>query len=478
MQARTIQTLSTPLILALAALAACANPEPARTPRAPNVVLIVADDLGWTDTGAYGSQYYETPNIDRLAREGMRFTDAYANPNCAPTRAALLTGRYSPRTGVYTVGDGARGFEQFRKLVPAPNVTNLPLSEVTFGESLQLAGYRTAVMGKWHMGTGEHAPEKQGFDLNVGGNDTGSPKGGYFAPWDNPQMPADAPQGQHVDDRLAAEAVKWITLNRDRPFLLYLPFYSVHSPIQAKADLIAKYEQKAPVGGHDNPTYAAMVETLDAAVGQVLAALDDLELADDTVVIFYSDNGGVGGYAEAGVEANLDVTSNAPLRGGKGMLYEGGVRVPLIVRYPGVAAPSSVSAEPIMCVDLFPTLLDIVKAPGPMDREIDGVSFFSALRDGRRDQPREPIYWHFPGYLEGVRESGAWRATPSAAIRDGDHKLIEFFETGEVELYNLNEDIEERRNLAHVDRPRTLAMQRQLAEWRRLTNAPMPQPKR
>ena len=458
------------------ALLACSTAE-SPAPRPPNVVLIVADDLGWTDTGAYGSEYYETPNIDRLAREGLRFTAAYANPNCAPTRAALLTGRYSPRTGIYTVGSGNRGEEKFRKMDAAPNVTNLPLSEVTFGEAFELAGYQTAHMGKWHMGTGEYAPEKQGFAFNVGGNATGSPKGGYFAPWDNPQMPDDAPEGQHLADRLAAEAVKWIILNQERPFLLYLPFYSVHSPIQAKPELIDKYKKKAPVGGHDNPEYAAMVETLDTAVGQVLDSLDSLGIADNTVVIFSSDNGGVGGYAEAGVEANLDVTSNAPLRGGKGMLYEGGVRVPLIVRYPGLTPPASVTSEPVMCVDLFPTLLEIIGAPGPMDREIDGVSFYSALRDGRRDEPRPPMFWHFPGYLEGRRDVGAWRMTPAGSMRAGNYKLIEFFETGELELYNLNEDISEQTNLAEVDRSRALEMQKKMAEWRRRTNAPMPQSK-
>lgn len=457
-------------------LLGCATPTPPQQ-RPPNIVLIVADDLGWTDTGAYGSRYYETPNIDRLAREGMRFTNAYANPNCAPTRAALLTGRYSPRTGIYTVGSGDRGHEQYRKMQAAPNQTNLPLSEVTFGESFELAGYQTAQMGKWHMGTGEFAPERQGFAFNVGGNATGSPKGGYFAPWDNPQMPGDAPEGQHLTDRIAAEAVKWIILNQERSFLLYLPFYSVHSPIQAKPELIEKYKAKEPVDGHDNPEYAAMVETMDTAVGQVLDALDSVGAAENTVVLFYSDNGGVGGYAEAGIEANLDVTNNAPLRGGKGMLYEGGVRVPLIVRFPGVTPPASETTEPVMCVDIFPTLLEIIGAPGPMDREIDGVSFFSALRDGRRDEPRGPIYWHFPGYLEGRRDVGAWRTTPGGAILDGNYKLIEFLETGALELYNLNEDISEQTNLAEVDRTRAQQMQQQLAEWRRRTNAPMPQPK-
>ncbi len=462
--------------LAAVALFGCAEPEPV-VKRPPNIVLIMADDLGWTDTGAYGSEYYETPNIDRLAREGMRFTDAYANPNCAPTRAALLTGRYSPRTGIYTVGSGDRGLDKFRTMRSAPNQTSLPLSEITFGEAVQLAGYQTAQMGKWHMGTGEFAPENQGFALNVGGNASGSPQGGYFAPWDNPQMPPDAPEGQHVDDRLTAEAVKWITLNQERPFLLYLPFYSVHTPIQAKPDLIAKYEAKPPAGGHKNPTYAAMVEQLDTNVGQILASLDSLGLADNTVVIFYSDNGGLGGYIEAGIEANQDITTNLPLRGGKGMLYEGGVRVPLIVRYPGVTPPGSVSSELVMCVDFFPTVLDLVGAPGPQDREIDGFSFHSALRDGRRAKPRGPIYWHFPGYLEARVNIGAWRTEPGGAMRQDNYKLIEWFETGEVELYNLREDISEQRNLVEVDRPRALAMQKHLAEWRRQTNAPMPEKK-
>jgi len=439
----------------------------------PNIVLIVADDLGWTDTGAYGSQYYETPNIDRLAREGIRFLSAYASPNCAPTRAALLTGRYAPRTGIYTVGSGARGLDEFRAMIPAENVTNLAPAEVVFAEPIRAAGYRTAHMGKWHMGTGEYAPEKQGFDLNVGGNETGSPKGGYFAPWDNPQLQPGA-EGEHLTDRLADRAVEFIQTEDERPFLLYLPFYSVHTPIQAKPELEAKYAAKTPSGGHSNPKYAAMVETLDTAVGRVLAALDEEGLAENTVVIFTSDNGGLGGYAAAGVDNRIEVTDNAPLRGGKGMLYEGGVRVPLIVRWPGVAPPGATSSEAVGSVDFYPTLLEIARAERPSVDSIDGRSFTNLIRDAVGSEPRPPLYWHFPGYLEARTETGAWRTTPGGAILEGNYKLIEFFEDGSLELYDLDEDIGEKANLATVDPAKTRELHQKLIQWRLETSAPMP----
>lgn len=446
----------------------------AADPSKPNIVLFVADDLGWTDLGSFGSDYYETPNIDRLTREGLLFSAAYANPNCAPTRAALITGRYSPRTGIYTVGTGDRGEEEYRKMRAAENHTDLPLEEVTFAELFQQAGYRTAMMGKWHLGAGEFRPEAQGFDVNVGGNATGSPKGGYFAPFDNPQLP-DAPEGRHLTDLIANEAARFIAEQSDRPFLLYLPFYSVHSPIQAKPELIARYEAKEPSGGHDNPKYAAMIETLDSAVGLVLDALENTGVADNTAVLFYSDNGGVGGYANAGVTSN-EWTDNAPLRGGKGMLYEGGVRVPLIVRWPGVTPMSATAVEPVMCVDFFPTLLDIAGIPLPQDREIDGVSFVDMIRTGHSFDPRPPILWHFPGYLQG-NGPGNWRTTPGGAIRVENYKLIEFFETGQVELYDLAEDIGEQINLAPIEPEKTSELRAMLQEWRARTNAPMPEMK-
>ncbi|MEZ5363915.1 MAG: sulfatase [Bryobacterales bacterium] len=462
-------------VVALLAAVSCGSraPEQAAEPRKPNIILFVADDLGWTDLTSYGSQYYETPNIDRLAREGMKFSDAYANPNCAPTRAALLTGRYSPRTGIYTVDTGARGEERFRKMIPAENNTTLALDEVTFAEVLRGAGYATAHMGKWHMGGEGNLPTDQGFDLNVGGNHSGSPKGGYFAPWKNPQMP-DAPEGTHLADVFAAEASKFMEQNRDKPFLLYLPFYSVHTPIQAKPELVEKYTQKPGAGGQSNPKYAAMIETMDTAVGVVLDKLDELGLENDTFVFFYSDNGGVGGYHRAGVDAN-DITDNAPLRGGKGMLYEGGIRVPLLVRKPGLIPPGSFSQETVMCVDFLPTLAEIAGAETPKDRDIDGVSFYPTFRSaGKSPSPRPPIYWHFPGYLQGRAEVGAWRTTPAGALRIGRYKIIEFFETGEVELYNLEEDISEQNNLIKLMPQKAADMQAELQAWRERTGAPMP----
>ena len=462
----------------LLTLAACnaRAPEAPAEPRKPNIVLIVADDLGWTDLGSYGSQFYETPNIDRLAREGMQFSSAYANPNCAPTRAALLTGRYSPRTGIYTVGDGNRGREEFRKMIAAENNTTLALEEVTFGEELEQAGYATAHMGKWHMGGEGNLPTDQGFDWNIGGNATGSPRGGYFAPWDNPQMPA-APEGTHLADVFAEQASKFIEENQDQPFLLYLPFYSVHTPIQAKPELIEKYKQKEAVGGHSNPEYAAMIETMDTAVGVVLEKIDELGLEQDTYVFFYSDNGGVGGYQAAGVDSR-DVTDNAPLRGGKGMLYEGGIRVPLLVRKTGMIPPGSHSDDTVMCVDFMPTLAEIAGVELPEERTIDGSSFFPTLRfGGRSPSPRPAIYWHFPGYLEGRQSVGAWRTTPAGALRIGRHKIIEFFETGEVELYNVEEDIAEENNLIKLLPDKAAEMQAELADWRMRTGAPMPTPK-
>ncbi|MPY91364.1 MAG: sulfatase-like hydrolase/transferase [Luteitalea sp.] len=442
--------------------------------RPPNIVLIVADDLGWTDLGSYGSTYYETPNIDRLVAEGMRFTAAYANPNCTPTRAALMTGRYGARTGVYTVGSGARGLERFRLMTPVDNITDLALEEITFPEVLRGAGYATTHIGKWHLGGVGHLPEDQGFDVNVAGNDSGSPRGGHFSPYENPQLP-DGPNGEYLTDRLAAEAVELIHRNAQQPFLLYLPFYAVHTPIQAKPDLIARYKTKPDEAGHSNPEYAAMIDSLDQGVGRVLAALDEMNLTDSTVVFFYSDNGGVGGYSAAGVSARLEVTSNAPLRGGKGMLYEGGVRVPLIARIPGVTPPGSTSNVPVMCVDFFPTLLEIAGAELRSDRPIDGVSFHDVLR-GMESDPlsRPPIYWHFPGYLEGVADEGQWRTTPAGAIRAGHHKLIEFFETGTAELYDLEEDIGERNNLAESQPELVEQLRRQLEEWRLAVGANMP----
>jgi arylsulfatase A-like enzyme len=466
------------LISTFAAIGVSFADEPANENEAerPNIVFIFADDLGWTDLGCYGSEYYETPHIDRLCRQGMKFTSAYTNgPNCAPTRACLLSGQYGPRHGVYTVGTGERGREQYRKLIPPPNRTDLPLETVTLAETLQAAGYVTAHMGKWHLGSGANGPTGQGFDVNIAGNQAGAPRS-YFSPYRNPDL-SNGPAGEYLTDRLTAEAIKFIEANRERPFFLYLSHYAVHTPLQAKPELIEKYKRKGRKGGHNNPTYAAMIESLDESVGRILDALEELKLAERTLVIFYSDNGGLGGYRAAGVPGGQNVTDNAPLRGGKGMLYEGGIRVPLIVRLPGLVAPGSTCDEPIVTLDFYPTLAELAGAPHDPNYVLDGVSFVSLLKSaGQASLGREAVYWHFPGYLQANANRGTWRTTPAGAIRSGDYKLIEFFEDRRVELYDLKDDLQESQNLAAELPERTAQLRERLHHWRTELNAPMPTP--
>ena len=439
----------------------------------PNIVLIVADDLGWKDLGCYGSQFYETPHIDTLASSGMRFRSAYScGPNCAPTRACLMTGRYTPRHGVLTVGTSARGRARYRKLVPVENKTTLAPSFVTIAELLHGAGYATAHFGKWHLGApGAAGPREQGFDLNVGGNHSGSPRGGYFSPFKNPQLPT-VPEGTHLTDLLAREVCRFIRQQGERPFFAYVLFYAVHSPWQGKSELIEKYRSKRGSGGQSNPTYAAMIETLDDAVGRILQTLDELHLRDETVVLFYSDNGGVGGYRELGLRAR-GVTSQAPLKGGKGMLYEGGIRVPLIVRWPGVVDAGRVSDEPVTSVDFFPTLAELAGVTSDLPKPLDGVSLVP-LWEGA-EITRDAIYWHFPCYLQaGGGGGGQWRTTPAGAMRRGRWKLIEFFESGRLELYDLSADIGERNNLA-AERPELVRdLHKELKAWRSAVSARMP----
>lgn len=323
----------------LLAFLACTSPRPSQ--ETPNVLFIYVDDLGWRDVGVTGSSYYETPHIDGLATEGMLFNQAYANaPNCAPSRASLLSGQYTPRHGIYTVGSAERGDAAHRKLVPVSNETTLSLGVVTLAEALQEAGYRTGHVGKWHLGGEGHLPSDQGFDWAVAGNEAGSPAG-YFFPYRSgrraiPDLEQGA-EGEYLADRLTDEAIRFLRESRNRPFFLYLSHYSVHTPIRGKPELVERYRAKPGSGGQSNPTYAAMVHSVDEGVGRLLATLDSLELADNTVVFFYSDNGGYG-----------PVTSMAPLRGSKGMVYEGGIREPLIVRWPGRVAPGAVTRTPVI----------------------------------------------------------------------------------------------------------------------------------
>ena len=427
--------------------------------RKPNFVFILIDDMGWKDVGFMGSEFYETPKIDKLASEGMVFSNAYANaPNCAPTRACLMSGQYGPRHGIYTVGSSARGKAQNRKLIPIENTTVLDDGIVTIAEALRGAGYVSASMGKWHLGDD---PRSQGFDVNVGGNKAGHPRS-YFSPYKNNDL-KDGPLGEYLTDRLTAEALKFIEANKDETFFLYLPHYAVHTPIQAKKKLIEKYKKKSPSGGQGNAAYAAMVESTDDGVGRIMDKLDELGIGEDTVVIFFSDNGGHGA-----------VTSMAPLRGSKGMLYEGGIREPMIVRWPGKVKAGSVCDEPVISIDFYPTMLEMAGAKKPAGQVLDGESIVGLLT-GKGKIKREAIYWHFPAYLEGNRNSKSpWRTTPAGAVRCGDYKLIEFFEDGRVELYNLADDISEKNDLSDSMPDKAKELHEKLIAWRKSVDAPVP----
>jgi arylsulfatase A-like enzyme len=435
----------------------------------PNVVFILADDLGYTDLACYGSKYYETPNIDRLAKEGVRFTDGYTcGPNCQPTRAAFMSGQYGPRTGVYTVGGVDRFDWQARPLKPVNNVQELPLSKLTWGQTLKSAGYRTAHFGKWHLGQSEkYHPLARGFDESI------VSAGQHFIFSTSPKV--DVPEGAYLADFLTDNAVDFIRRSQSGPFLLCLHHFGVHSPHHAKPDKIAHFEPKSGVGGHNSPVYAGMIASVDDSVGRVLATLEELKLAENTVVIFSSDNGGVGGYQREGIKKGGDITDNAPLRGGKGMLYEGGVRVPYIFRWKNTIPAGTTSGEPINSVDLYPTLLELTGAKVPADYVLDGTSYVPILKNPTQAVTgRKPLYWHFPGYL-GAGE-GSWRTTPAGSIRVGDWKLVEFFETGKRELYNLRDDLSETRDLADAQPAKRDELHRQLLAWRTAIHAPMPTP--
>jgi arylsulfatase A-like enzyme len=435
----------------------------------PNIVMFYIDDLGWTDVGymydklGRKNRYYETPNIDRLSRQGMTFMSAYANaPNCAPSRACLMSGQYTPRHGIFTVGDPRRGNHAFRKLEPVDNKTVLDDGIVTIGESLQAGGYVTASMGKWHLGDD---PRRQGFDINIAGKTWGSPSGGgYHSPLNYPNLVV-REKGTYLTDSLTDEAVKFIDANQKKPFFLYLTHYAVHTPIQGKAELVSKYKAKKSTKHHSNAAYAAMIESVDGSVGKVLARLEQLGLSKNTIVIFFSDNGGFVG-----------ATSNHPLRGAKGMLYEGGIREPMIVHWPGVTKPGSECDEPVIGTDLYPTLLEVTGTKNSVGYDLDGESLVPVLRDAGASLDREAIYWHFPCFLQGKGDphGGPFRTTPAGAIRMGDWKLIEWFESGRLELYNLKNDISESKNLAESNRDDLKRLHDAMKQWRAETKAPIP----
>lgn len=441
----------------------CPLPSVGAEPR-PNIVFIMADDLGYTDVGCFGSRYYETPNIDRLATQGLKLTSHHHCQNCTPTRAALMSGQYGARTGVYTVG----GIERFnwrqRPLRPVDNVTELPLDRQTIADQLKAAGYATGMFGKWHIGQkAAYHPGRRGFDEAI------VTMGKHFDFETNPET--EIPQGQYLADFLTDRAVDFIRRHKDQPFFLYLPHFGVHSPHDAKPELIAKFKDKPAVGGHSNPTYAAMISSIDESVGRVMQTLDELQLAKNTVLIFVSDNGGVGGYVREGVKKAGDVTDNAPLRSGKGSLYEGGTRVPFIVRWPGNVPAATTSDQPTIHVDLYPTLLELAGASQPK-QVLDGVSLVKLFHSPASPLQRDAIYQHFPGYL-GAGENN-WRTTPVSTIQSGPWKLMEFLEDGRLELYNLQDDVGEKNNLAGKMPDKAQELHTKLIAWRKETHAPMP----
>jgi arylsulfatase A-like enzyme len=430
----------------------------------PNVIIILADDLGWTDVGCMGTKYYETPHIDKLAAKGLKHTSWYHSQNCTPTRAALMSGQYAPRTGVYTVGSLERGEAKDRKMNAPANVTNLPLDRVLLPQAMKDAGYATAIYGKWHLGEkGAYHPGKRGFDEAI------VSMGKHFDFTTNPKVPV--PDGAYLADFLTDHAEKFIDKNKDRPFFLYLAHFGVHTPLEAKKELIEKYRKKPGVGGHNDPVYAAMIESVDQSVGRIAARLESLKLTDNTIVIFASDNGGVGGYMAAGINAR-SITSNFPLRAGKGTLYEGGLRVPFIIAWPGHIPPGRSTDVPCAHVDLLPTFVELSGKRVLPKHTLDGVSLAKLWKNTDTKINRDAIYFHFPGYLEAGKTG--WRTTPCAMMRSGDFTLLEFFEDSRLELYNVKDDIGQKQNLVKTMPEKTRDLHRMMVDWRKGINAAMP----
>jgi arylsulfatase A-like enzyme len=449
---------------------AMAGAAAAQSRRPPNIVLILADDLGWSDLAIYGSDLHETPHTTRLAAGSMRFTHAYsAAPVCSPTRASIMTGKHPARLGITIWHEGAANPPKNRKLVPPEAVASLPLAEETIAERLRAAGYLTAAVGKWHLGTGGFYPETQGFDINIGGTHWGAPQSFYWPYRGNRHFGGEAryvpglhfgSPDEYLTDRLTDEAVGVIDRAGDRPFFLYLAHHAPHTPIEGKPALVDKYRRKIRPGlRHRNAAYAAMVESFDESAGRVIDHLRRKGLYDNTLFVVTSDNGGFINEFDG-----QPVTSNAPLRSGKGSLYEGGLRVPLLIRWPGGAGAGKVSAEPVVSTDLFATMGEAAGAAG--SNPPDGISLGGVALGGVTG--REDLFFHYPHYYPTT--------TPVSAVRSGDWKLLEYLEDGRVELFHLREDPGEQKDLAASMPQQAGRLKKKLEAWRTEIGARMPRP--
>jgi arylsulfatase A len=425
----------------------------AQPSRPLNFVFVLIDDLGWHDTGPYGNTVVDTPNLNRFARESVRFTNAYAAcPVCSPTRASILTGKYPARLQLTDWIPGRKAWPTARLRTPAFKQA-LPLAEITLAEALKSKGYTGAAIGKWHLGGDGFGPLQQGFDRNIGGTAAGSPPT-YFGPLELPNLQLGP--GEFLTKRLADESIRFMDENLPRPFFLYHASFSVHIPLQAPPDLVAKYKDRAT--GDLDPTYCAMIESTDQSIGALLKAIDGSGLAEHTVVVFFSDNGGVR-FQE---RRRTPITNNAPLRAGKGHLFEGGIREPLLVRWPGLTKAGTSIDTPVSSIDFFPTF---TAAAGVEHGLVDGVDLRPLLSG--QTIPERPLFWHYPHYSD---QGGR----PSGAVRLGEWKLIEFFEDGRLELFNLGSDIGERRNLAGREKARAIQLLTLLRDWRSSVKAAMP----
>lgn len=508
------------VICVLASLASCAEQD---AHRPPNIVFFLVDDLGWRDVGSFGSSFYETPNIDLLANQGVKFTQAYAASHvCSPTRASIMTGKYPARLQLTDWLSGRRSYP-FESLRSAEFLQYLPLEEITIAEAFKEHGYRTAHIGKWHLGEDPHGPLQQGFDLQVPRWNKGWPKAGYYAPFELDGL--DDEPGQYLTDRLTDVAEEFIAANKEHPFFLYMSHFAVHDPIHGRPDLDEKYknklaEQQKPDGpafilegnpddtnplsrqhltnliqqpshqgyrvlpqrtvkikqNQDNIHFAAMIEAMDESLGRIQHQLEAHELTDNTIIIFFSDNGGMSGAnfgrAERTIaEDELDAafsTSNLPLRGAKGWLYEGGIRVPMIIKWPGQGNAGAISQIPVISTDFYPTLLEMAGLPAMPGQAVDGVSLVPAVMG--KPFERKPIFWHFPQYSNHGMQS------PGGAVRAGDYKLLEYYENNTVQLFNLREDLGEQNDLSQAEPEKVDELRTMLHIWRKEVSARMPSP--